>query len=363
MGDNMVPSDVYPSDWEIPATLNDTWGWKTRDRHWKSAGYLIYRLVDVVSKGGNYLLNVGPAPDGSIPPDSADRLREVGRWLERHGEAIYGTRPSPFSVEGQPWRMTAAPGKLYVFLLRWPAGGRFRLDGLRNQVTGAFLLSDPDREPLKVERDGAASGGAAAVRRPRSAPAGAGADHRRCAPDVDPALRWDAVRPRVTLPARDGSPHGKHVRFSELDGTVSGFVETGDKLLWHLLVKQPGRYRAELEYAAGRADAGDQMQLQAHRPAAVRAHRRHRRRVPLDAARHAGGEGGRAGGDAPVADRAEAVDGGAGAHRAPVAGALRFPRNFPRSRRGKTAATSPPEFPPKPALRGRGDTGCQGYTR
>jgi hypothetical protein len=83
------------------------------------------------------------------------------------------------------------------------------------------------------------------------------------APDVDPALRWDAVRPRVTLPARDGSPHGKHVRFSEPDGTVSGFVETGDKLLWHLLVKQPGRYRAELEYAAGRADAGDQVQLQA----------------------------------------------------------------------------------------------------
>jgi alpha-L-fucosidase len=262
MGDNMVPSDVYPSDWEIPATLNDTWGWKTRDRHWKSASYLIYRLVDVVSKGGNYLLNIGPAPDGSIPPESVDRLREVGRWLKRHGPAIYGTRSSPFSVEGQPWRMTAAPGTLHVFLLRWPAGGRFRLEGLRNPVKGAYLLSDPAREPLKLEREGTAL----VVRLPFDVPD----PHMPVlaltiegAPDVEPALRWDAVRPRVTLPARDGSPHGKHVRFSEPDGTVSGFVETGDKLLWHLLVKQPGRYRAELEYAAGRADAGDQIQLAA----------------------------------------------------------------------------------------------------
>jgi alpha-L-fucosidase len=262
MGDNMVPSDVYPSDWEVPATLNDTWGWKSADRHWKSAGYLIYRLVDVVSKGGNYLLNIGPAADGSIPPESAERLREVGRWVARHGEAIYGAGHSPYSVEGQPWRITTRPGTLYVHLLRWPAGGRFRLPGLKNPVKSAFLLSDPERRPLKLAREGEAL----VVHLPFDLPdphVAVLALTIDGAPDVDASLRWDAVRPRITLAAGDSSPHGPHVRFSERDGTVSGFVEPRDKLQWHLLIKQPGRYRAELEYAADLADAGGQVELTA----------------------------------------------------------------------------------------------------
>ena len=264
MGDNMVPSDVYPSDWEIPATLNDTWGFKTRDQHWKSASYLVYRLIDVVSKGGNYLLNIGPAADGTIPAESVRRLREVGRWMERHGEAIHGTKASPFSIGGQPWRMTAKPGVLYVHLLRWPAGGRFRLEGLRNQVTGAHLLSDPAREALKVERDGAA----VVVHVPGDAPdpiAAVLALKIEGAPDVDPAVRWDAVRDPIVLVARDGSPHGANIRYSEYDGTATGFAATGDKVLWHLLVKKPARYKVEVEYAAD-ADtyaAGDQFRFRA----------------------------------------------------------------------------------------------------
>lgn len=260
MGDNMVPSDVHGSDWEIPATLNDTWGWKTDDRHWKSADYLVYRLIDVVSKGGNYLLNIGPLADGSLPPESSERLREVGRWLARHGEAIYGTRPSPFSVNGQPWRMTRKPGVLYVHLLRWPAGGRFRLDGLRNQVSGAYLLSDPRRAPLEVEREGTAI----AVRMPGDAPdphAAVLALKIEGEPDVDPALRWDAVRDRILLAARDASPHGPHIRYSEYDHTVSGFAAAGDRLLWHLLVKQPGAWKVEVEYAADAHEAGDTLKL------------------------------------------------------------------------------------------------------
>jgi hypothetical protein len=80
-------------------------------------------------------------------------------------------------------------------------------------------------------------------------------------PDVEPGLRADAVRPRITLAARDGSPHGPHVRFDEREGTVSGFVEPGDKLLWHVWLKAPGRHRVELEYAAGSAEAGDRIEL------------------------------------------------------------------------------------------------------
>ncbi len=260
MGDNMVPSDVYPSDWEIPATLNDTWGFKTQDGHWKSPGYLIYRLVDVVSKGGNYLLNVGPDATGVIPVVSAQRLREIGRWLARHGEAIHGTTASPFSVGSDAFRATVKPGLLYLHLLRWPAGGRFELRGLETPVKRAYLLSDPARESLKVE----SSKGAVVITLPGDAPDpyvsvlaleldGA------AKPVVTPSLRWDAPRDVVILHARDASPHGPLVRYSEFDQTVSGFAGPGDSMKWHLLSKRAGTYGVELEYAAPGTGPGDEL--------------------------------------------------------------------------------------------------------
>jgi alpha-L-fucosidase len=262
MGDNLVPSDVYKGDWEVPATLNDTWGFKFRDRHWKSAANLVYRLVDVVSKGGNYLLNIGPDAEGSVPAESALRLREVGRWMSRHGEAIYGAGPSPFSVNGQAWRATVKPGVLYIHLLRWPAGGRFVLDGLRSPVKGAFLLSDPEHAPLTIDRKGETL----VVHLP-----GDQADPLVSVlaltldgePDVAPALRWDADRSPIVLDARDGGTHGPHVRFSELDATASGFAETRDALEWNLLIKKPGRFRVEVEYAAPAGQAGDEVEYRA----------------------------------------------------------------------------------------------------
>ena len=177
---------------------------------------------------------------------------------------------------------------------------------------------------------------------------------------MDPALRWDAVRPRVTLPARDGSPHGKHVRFSEPDGTVSGFVETGDKLLWHLLVKQPGRYRAELEYAAGRADAGDQIQLAAvgqKLTAPIADTGGEFRWTPL------GTLEAKAAGLEEIACRwpRQSCRRGCGCERCACRWCAEFPGISP-ARRGKTPATSRPGFRRSQPSGGE-DPGRQGYTR
>ena len=87
-----VPRHGLPGvDWESCMTMNDTWGYKMGDQNWKSAENLIQNLVDIVSKGGNYLLNVGPTSDGRIPAESVDRLATIGRWLAVNGEAVYGT--------------------------------------------------------------------------------------------------------------------------------------------------------------------------------------------------------------------------------------------------------------------------------
>ena len=100
MGDNAHSrTRSSTGDWEVPATLNHTWGFKKDDTDWKTPEDLTFKLVDIVSKGGNYLLNVGPTAEGVIPQASQDNLRAVGRWLKVNGEAIYGAGPTPFGDE------------------------------------------------------------------------------------------------------------------------------------------------------------------------------------------------------------------------------------------------------------------------
>jgi alpha-L-fucosidase len=158
-GDNRIPAAVRPGDWETPATLNDTWGYRRDDTNWKRGEDLVFKLVDIVSKGGNYLLNVGPDARGVIPEPSRRLLREVGRWVERNGEAIYGASPTPFGPElavttGRRWRCTRKPGVLYVTLFSW-TGQEAAIELPGFDVTRAALLGDPARRPLALRREGA----------------------------------------------------------------------------------------------------------------------------------------------------------------------------------------------------------------
>jgi alpha-L-fucosidase len=151
-GDNRIPGQRIDLDWETPATINDTWGYKTNDQHWKSAEDLLHKLADIASKGGNYLLNVGPTALGEVPQPSVERLQAVGDWLAINGEAIYGTNAGP--VQGLEWcRTTARQGKVFLHVFDWPQDGAIRLGGLPGQVSKAYLLQD-NQTILKVSQQG-----------------------------------------------------------------------------------------------------------------------------------------------------------------------------------------------------------------
>ncbi|MBS5091753.1 MAG: alpha-L-fucosidase [Lachnospiraceae bacterium] len=117
--DNFLPRLSYEGDWELPATLNDTWGYKIGDENFKSPDEVIRLLLKVVSRGGNYLLNIGPDGTGAVPKGSLDVLNEVGKYVKENGEGIFGTKAMPYYPYELDWaELTRKEHKLYVHVLK-----------------------------------------------------------------------------------------------------------------------------------------------------------------------------------------------------------------------------------------------------
>ncbi len=155
MGDNRVPEYVIDEPWQTPASVyHETWGyrsWQKRDDLPGKTAEHILNLVKVVSRGGNYLLNVGPTAAGEIPLESVARLREMGAWMRANGESIYATSVSTY---GQPaWgRYTVKAGKTYAHVFDWPRDSVVALTGITTKPSAAHLLADG--KPLVVEQAG-----------------------------------------------------------------------------------------------------------------------------------------------------------------------------------------------------------------
>jgi alpha-L-fucosidase len=147
-GDYKTPEQKIPGqseldgrDWETCMTMNGTWGYKSYDHKWKSTATLIRNLVDIASKNGNYLLNVGPNAEGEFPEGSLTALKGIGQWMKVNGEAIYGTQGSP--LPPLPWgRCTRKGNKLYLHVFDWPADGKLHVPGVKNKVKSARLLAN-----------------------------------------------------------------------------------------------------------------------------------------------------------------------------------------------------------------------------
>lgn len=251
MGDNDVPPFLIDEPWQTPASIyTDTWGYrswaKRTDLNGKIREHLL-NLVQVVSRGGNYLLNIGPKGDGSIVEFEADVLKGVGAWLKENGEAIYGTSPEPFRELAFGYA-TVKPGRLFLLVRDWPANSRLVLPGMRNRIERAYFLSDRKKTALRIDATAAAGKTVVASR-----PEAAGplttivVEYAGALEVIPPTLKATGAKLELTEKNAD--------RFLNYNGEGYYAPPTLYKLQWAVALDGPGGYSVEIEFESPKKTA------------------------------------------------------------------------------------------------------------
>lgn len=149
--EQFIPATGFPGrNWEVCMTMNGLWGYNAYDDNWKSTTELLHKLIDIASKGGNFLLNVGPNQYGVIPEVCQQSLREIGDWLKINGDAIYGTQASPFAYLNYG-RATRKGQTIYLHIFDWPSNGKLTVP-IGNKIKKAYLLVDA-KTSLKIKAE------------------------------------------------------------------------------------------------------------------------------------------------------------------------------------------------------------------
>ena len=139
-----IPDSPRSRQWETCQTMNNSWGYNSSDNNYKTPKTLIQQLVKVVSRDGNYLLNIGPKGDGTVPAQTTEILESIGEWMTIYGESLYGATRSPFSEEPSWGFYTKKPGKIYLHVFTWPTNGSLTVPSPSDTVKRIFLMNDPE---------------------------------------------------------------------------------------------------------------------------------------------------------------------------------------------------------------------------
>jgi alpha-L-fucosidase len=258
IGDYGTPEQTIPPtgfgpgvDWESCMTMNDHWGYNKNDQNWKSAQTLVRNLIDCSSKGGNYLLNVGPTSEGVIPTASLDRLKAIGDWMQINSVTIYGTTASPFKK--LPWgRCTQKiAGKntiLYLHVFNWPGDGKLLVPGLKNAIKSATLLATGDKLKTTATSEGVM------IAIPATAPDPISSTlvlKIKGAPEVETPLLKQNADGTIRLPAAEADLQGE-LQYETGNGkdNIGYWVNPDDSARWTFQVSQPGKFQITAEIAA-----------------------------------------------------------------------------------------------------------------
>jgi alpha-L-fucosidase len=258
VGDYGTPEQTIPPTgfgpgvyWESCMTMNDHWGYNRDDQNWKSTETLVHNLIDCSSKGGNFLLNVGPTSAGVIPAPSLERLKEIGAWMKVNGVAIYGTSASPF--KRLPWGRctTQTHGKnttLYLHVWNWPADGQLLVPGLENKIKSATLLATGQK--LKTSR----TNEDVVIDVPAQAPDAISSTivlKIKGAPEVEATYIKPAADGSIHLPAMAAVLHGglQYESGGNRDN-IGYWTDPNDFAGWTFQVSKPGTFKVSADVAA-----------------------------------------------------------------------------------------------------------------
>lgn len=140
-GDNFIPSTCIDEDWEVPATMNNTWGFSKTDEFWKEPDDVLELLLKINSRGGNYLLNVGPDADGVVPKGCLDVLDKVGQYVKNNEDAIIATKAfGDYCYDIQGIYFTRKDYKIFLHLVK--SKSRLEILNISNKVTKAYIVEN-----------------------------------------------------------------------------------------------------------------------------------------------------------------------------------------------------------------------------
>lgn len=256
LGDCEVPDFNTGIDFETPMTICNDWGYNNKpDNHYRDVKELLHNLIDIISLGGNYLLNVGPDPKGLIPEEAQIRLKAIGEWMKVNKESVYATKASPFPAKPSWGRITSKDDILYLHVYHW--NKEITLTGIKSKVKNITLLADPDREISWIQK-----------------PCGSLGYERLTillsgiAPDLNATVIKVQFKDRMQLEKRiieddSGcielpvcladiqSSDGKPEAAVTITGVVRNWFSEKDSFHWEFLCEHPGEYEAEVAISTG----------------------------------------------------------------------------------------------------------------
>ena len=239
MEDNNLPKRRQDFDWEVPVTMNHTWAYKRDDNHWKSTKYILWQLTHSVAMNGNYLLNIGPKADGTVPAPSINRLEEISHWMKDNKAAVEAAAPGPFKNELSWGSITQKPSRLYLNIVDYPDNGEIAVYGILNKIGKARLLKNGME--LSTER----RGDYLVVKLPKKMQ-----DPLLTVVEleIEGSLRVDdtlvqTMDGRINLETELAkNTTGAKIRF----GALTGYFRPKGELEWQFKITQPGTFKLEV---------------------------------------------------------------------------------------------------------------------
>ena len=255
-----IPANGIATDWESCMTMNGSWGFHANDHNWKSTDTLIFNVVDCASKGGNYLLNVGPDSKGVIPAESIVRLQDVGTWMDLNGEAIYGTSASPFP-RPMPWGRATRKGNTLYCVVFDHSATHIELSGLKTPVVSASLLGIRERVEIKETPTGPTL---ALPSRISIIRASGETKYQPLVvkvtlagePVVEAILASQSTDGSMTFNAADAEVQGESAKFEDAKKAIGFWTNANDVVTWNFKATKPGTYRLTAEVACDKDSEG-----------------------------------------------------------------------------------------------------------